>query len=133
MIDFIGAFSTPGRWMRARYFITAVEYVTKREEEEPVETCSSEIAAKFIYENIVTRFGCPLTLVSDQGSHFLNKTINTMIKEFMIEHQKSTVYNLQYSGAIEYFNKKLTKVLTKLCNTNNHDWDDKIHVLLWAY
>ena len=37
----------------ARY-ITAVEYVTKWAEAEPVDTCSSEIAAMFIYENIIT-------------------------------------------------------------------------------
>ena len=49
----------------ARYIITAVEYVTKWAEDELVDTCSSEIATKIIYENIITRFGFPLTLISD--------------------------------------------------------------------
>ena len=74
-IDLIGPFPIPGRRSGARYIITAVEYVTKWVEAEPVETCSSEVAANFIYENIITRFGCSLTLISNQGSHFINKTI----------------------------------------------------------
>ena len=64
-IDFIGPFPIPAKRTSARYIITAVEYVTKWEEVEPVYRCSSEIAAKFIYENIITRFGCPITLISD--------------------------------------------------------------------
>ena len=75
-IDFIGPFP----------IITAVEYVTNWEKEKLVDTCSSEIAAKFIYENIITRFGCPITLISDQGSHFINKTIKTLTDQFKIDH-----------------------------------------------
>ena len=71
-IYFIGPFPIPAKRTCARYIITAVEYVTKWEEAELVDTCSNEIAAKFIYENIVTRFACPITLISDQGSHFIN-------------------------------------------------------------
>ena len=77
-IDFIGPFPIPTKRTGARYIITSVEYVTKWEEAKPVDTCSSEIAAKFIYENIITRFGCPITLISDQGSHFINKTIKAL-------------------------------------------------------
>ena len=69
--------------------ITTIEYVTKWAEEEPVETCSSEVAAKFIYENIITRFGFPLTLISDQGSHFINKTIAALTKQFKIDHRRA--------------------------------------------
>ena len=75
-IDFIGPFPIPAKWSGAWYIITAVEYVTKWAEAEPFDTCSSEVATKFIYENIITRFRCPLKLISDQGSHFINKTID---------------------------------------------------------
>ena len=85
-IDFIGPFPIPAKRTSARYIITVVEYVTKWEEAEPIDTCSSEIAAKFIYENILTRFRCPLTLISDQGTHFINKTIKTLIDQFQIDH-----------------------------------------------
>ena len=70
-IDFIGPFPVRERRLGACYIIIAVEYVTKWADVEPVETCSSEVATKFTHENIITRFGCPFTLISDQGSHFI--------------------------------------------------------------
>ena len=79
-IEFIGPFSVRAKRTGARYVITVVEYVTKWAEVEPVDTCSSEVASKFIYEKIITRFGYPLTLVNDQGSHFINKTNATLIE-----------------------------------------------------
>ena len=84
-IDFIGPFPIPAKGTRARYIITTVKYVTKWAEAEPVDTCSSEIATKFIYENIITRFGYPLTLISDQGTHFINKTIKIITDQFQID------------------------------------------------
>ena len=132
-IDFIGPFPIPAKRIGARYIITTVEYVTKWAEAKPVDTCSSEIAAKFIYKIIITRFGCPITLISDQGSHFIIKTIKALIDQFKINHQHSTVYHPQLNGAIKAFNKTLTKGLTKICNTDKDDWDEKIPVVLWSY
>ena len=132
-IDFIGPFPILSERIGARYIITAVKYVTKWAEAKLVNTCSSEIAAKFIYENIITRFGCPLTLISDQGTHFINKTIKTLTDQFQIKHRQSTAYHPQSNGAIEAFNKTLTRGLTKICNADKDDWDEKIPAVLWAY
>ena len=120
-IDFIGPFPILAKRTRARYIITAVEYVTKWAEAKPVDICSSEIAAKFIYENIITRFGCPLTLISDQGTHFINKTIKTLTDQFQIDHRWSTRYHPQSNGPIEAFNKILTRGLTKICTADKDD------------
>ena len=37
------------------------------------------------------------------------------------------------NGAIEVFNKTLTKGLTKICNVDKYYWDEKIPAVLWAY
>jgi len=50
-IDFVEPFPTLGRQTRARYIIIVVEYLTKWGEEEPIEWCTHEVAAKFIYEH----------------------------------------------------------------------------------
>ena len=88
---------------------------------------------KFIYEKIITRFRCPLNLISDHGTHFINQTIETLLKEFLIDHHKTSTYHPQANGAVESFNKKLTKGLTKICNIEKDDWDDKVPAVLWAY
>ena len=57
-----------------------VEYVTKWVEAKLVESYTKEVVAKFVYENIITRFGCLITLIGDRGTHFINQTIETLMK-----------------------------------------------------
>jgi hypothetical protein len=74
--------------------------------------------------------------MSDQGTNFINITINSMIEEFEFYHQKSTPYHPQVNGTIgtiESFNKILENALTKIFNVNMDDWDLKIPLLIWAY
>ncbi len=77
--------------------------------------------AKFIYEIIITRFGCPIHLVSDQGTHFINRTIEILTQEFMITHHKSTTYYPQGNGQAESTNKTLGRLLAKMVNANRND------------
>ncbi len=51
--------------------------------------------ANFIYEQIIIHFGYPTHLVSDQGGHLINKSIEILEEKFMISHHKSTTYYLQ--------------------------------------
>jgi hypothetical protein len=92
-MDFVGPINPQMKRSRARYIITATYYLTKWDEVEPIRDCDAEITARFLFENMVTRFGYPKRLMSDQGTHFLNKTIAMLTKEFQIHYQKSTPYH----------------------------------------
>ena len=74
-IDFVGPINPPGKRTGARYIITVTDYLTRWAEEAPVKDCNVATTTQFILENILTRFGCPCILMSDQGTHFLNQTI----------------------------------------------------------
>jgi hypothetical protein len=88
-----------------------VEYLTKWDEAKRVESYTKETATKFIYKNIVTRFGCSLTIINDQGTHFVNGTIQILLKNFMIDHIKTMTYHPQVNGAVKSFDKTLHKAL----------------------
>lgn len=70
-IDFIGPISPAAQRSRGKYIIFATDYETKWVE--GAATCKNDATtvAAFLFEHNITRFGCPLELVSDRGLHFL--------------------------------------------------------------
>jgi transposase InsO family protein len=101
--------------------------------ERAVKDCSETTARRFIFDDIITQFGCPKILISDQGTHFINKTVEALTEEFAIHHQKSTPYHPQANGTIEEFNNILETMLTKICSVNRDDLDLRVPAILSAY
>jgi hypothetical protein len=125
-IDFVGPINPPGKCTGARYIITVTKYFARWAEARAVKDCSETTAVHFIFDDIITRFGCPKILMSDQGTHFINKTVESLTEEFAVCHQKSTPYHPQENGTMEAFNKIL-------CSVNRDDWDLRVPTVLWAY
>ena len=82
VIDFVGPISPLGKGTSACYIITMTDYLTRWVEAAPVKDCTAMTATKFLLENVVIRFGFPKIILSDQGTHFVNKLIDELTAEF---------------------------------------------------
>lgn len=131
-IDFVGPIKPQGK-MDMQYIIIVTKYLTGWVEVQSVKDYTTIMAENFLFEHVLTRFGYPKILMSDHGTHFLNKTISTLIKEFEVYHHKSTQYHPQANGIVQAFNKIQETVLTKVCNVKWIDWDLRVPAILWAY
>lgn len=92
-INFLGPIQPPSKKTGTQYIITATEYLTRWAEAQPMKDCSVTTVAKFIFEYILSRFGYPKIFMTERGSYFLNETIDALIEEFHMYHQKSTSYH----------------------------------------
>jgi len=63
-IDYVGPFA-PISSQRNQYIIVATEYLNKWAEAKAVKKADGKQTTIFLYENIISRFGCPKILVSD--------------------------------------------------------------------
>jgi hypothetical protein len=70
------------KWVEARVLRTNIVVVT----------------TKFLYECILTKFGCPLTTITSQGVDFINATIKYLIDHFLLKHVSFTTYYPQGNG-----------------------------------
>jgi transposase InsO family protein len=121
-INFVGPINPPGKHTRStRYIITVTKYLTRWAEARVVKDSSATTTGCFIFDDIITKFGCPKTLMSDQGTHFINNTVEALTEEFTVHHQKSTPYHPQENGIVEAVNKILETALTKIYSVNKDD------------
>lgn len=132
-LDFVGPFKPKAKQTGNKYILVATDYCTKWVEAVALKDNTAASVAKFLYRNIMTRFGCPVELVSDQGGHFLNEVIRELTQKHMILHKKSSTYHPQANGQAESSNKVLIRILKKIVSENRSDWDTKLDSALWSF
>ena len=129
-IDIVGPL--PKTDQNNRYIVTAIDYLTKWTEARALEKATAEEVARFIFEDIICRHGCPKIILSDRGTHFVNKIITSLCERFMIKHKLSTPYHPQTNGMVERFNRTLCETLAKISEKDNQ-WDFHLSAALFAY
>ena len=88
----MGPIKQPGKRNGAWYIITTTDYLTRWAKATLVVDCIAATTTRFLFDNVVIRFGCPNILMSDQGSHFINRMVSSLIEKLQIQHNKITHY-----------------------------------------
>jgi transposase InsO family protein len=78
------------------------------------------------HEVIFPRFGTPRMVVSDGGSHFIDKTFRAFLRELEAKHNISTPYHPQTSGQAKTSNKQIKNILQKTINEMGNGWKNKL-------
>ena len=95
-------------------------------------TNDNRIAVKFL-KNIISRFRTPRAVISDNRSHFYNRTFKALMCKYSISHKLSTTYHPQTNGLVEVTNRQIKLILEKIVGQNRKDWSVKLIDTLWAY
>ena len=102
-IDFMKPFPSS---FRNLYILLAVDFVSKWVEAIACPRNDANTFAGFIQRNILSRFGAPRTIISDEGSHFANKVFAKLINRYGIRHVMGLPYHPQLNGLMEIKSKR---------------------------
>ena len=75
----------------------------------------------FLRENIFARYGMPRAIISDQGTHFDNRSFDAPVKRYSILHHMGTPYPPQTNGQVEDSNRQVKQILKKTVHRNRKD------------
>ncbi|XP_061367257.1 uncharacterized protein LOC133310357 [Gastrolobium bilobum] len=95
-IDLLGPFKAAEGQLK--WLIVAVNYFTKWIEAEPVTTITSARVQRFFERNIVSRFGIPAEVVTNNGTQFADKKFQQLMKDLRITHRFASVEHPQSNG-----------------------------------
>ncbi|RDY13879.1 Gag-Pol polyprotein, partial [Mucuna pruriens] len=113
--------------------VWVVDYVSRWVEAIATKTNYAKVVVDFMKSNIFCRFGVPKALISDQGSHFCNRGMASLLHKYGVVHRVATAYHPQTNGQVEDFNREIKKTLQKMTNPSRKDWSRLLEDTFWAH
>ncbi len=129
-MDFMGPFPSSFGY---KYIILAVDYISKWIEAKAVRNDDPRTVVSFLKTHVFNRFGVSRNIISDRGTHFCNRVMQTLFKKYGINHKVSFAYHQQTNGLAKLSNREVKSILTKTVNFDRKDWSTRLDDALWAY
>ena len=95
-LDILGPF--PRATGNQRFVLVSVDYFTKWAEAEALANIRDVDVKKFVWKNIVARFGVSDTLISDNGLQFDSRAFRDFCRDLGITNRYSTWHILKAMG-----------------------------------
>ncbi|RVW84455.1 Gag-Pol polyprotein [Vitis vinifera] len=111
----------------------ATDYFSKWVEAEAYASIKDKDVTKFVWKNIVCRFGIPQTIIADNGPQFDSIAFRNFCSELNIRNSYSTPRYPQSNGQAEATNKTLITALKKRLEQAKGKWVEELPGVLWAY
>ncbi|GJY48465.1 reverse transcriptase domain-containing protein [Tanacetum coccineum] len=130
-IDIAGPFlEGPGK---VKFLIVAMDYFTKWIEAKPVATITGNQIKKFVWDNIVCRFGLPGEIISDNGKQFRDDPFKDWCEKLCINQHFASVKHPQTNGLVERANRSLGEGIKARLEARSKNWMEELPHVLWAH
>ena len=129
-IDILGPLPRTPR--NNRYILVILDYFTKWVEVFPIPDQTALSCAERLTD-VISRFGCPVSLHSDQGRAFESDLMKELCKLLQIRKTRSSPRNPKCNGAVERFNKTLVCMIRAFIKDEETEWDLNLNLLAAAY
>ena len=114
------------------YILTMQDLLTKYSIYAPLSSISAEATATAFINYFICRFGCPRSILTDQGRNFMSQLFKNITRKFRIQHFRTTAYYPQSNGSLERSHMVLIEYL-KCFVEREDEWDLHIDRASFSY
>ena len=121
-MDFIGPLPASSGGRNNKYVLVVVDELSKWPEFFPMRSATAKKVANCLEDQVFCRFGAPKTIVTDNGSQFISKTLKNLCKEWNISHKFISTYHPQ-ANMSERTNRTLKALISSYLEESQREWD----------
>ncbi|GJY61487.1 reverse transcriptase domain-containing protein [Tanacetum coccineum] len=96
-------------------------------------TITGNQVKKFVWDNIVCRFGLPGEIVSNNGKQFTDNPFKDWCDKLNITQRFASVKHPQSNGLVERANRSLGEGIKARLGEGNKNWVEELPYVLWAH
>lgn len=115
-----------------KYLLNVTCAFTKWVECLPARNDTAETTAVLLINHVFSRWGLPLSVDSDRGTHFTATVMAELWKMLGVQAKLHISFRPQSSGQVERSNRSIVGMLRKYISANGKDWDVKLPLVLMA-
>ncbi|CAM4682569.1 unnamed protein product [Lepidochelys kempii] len=127
-IDFIQMF----KCCNYEYVFVLVDVFSNWVEAFPYRKADAKTVVKLLLKDFVPRFGIPVSINSDCGTHLTGQIVKELCAALQIQRNLYCPHHLQSAGTVERQNGILKNKLAKICAEMNLKWPDALPLALMS-
>ncbi|GFS60908.1 hypothetical protein TNCV_2002521 [Trichonephila clavipes] len=116
---------------RYRFVLVITDHFTKWSELIPLRKALAQAIANAFFENYISRYGAPISLISDNDPQFISEVFEHLGHRLDIKHMKTVTYRPQ-ANLTERVNRNLVQMIACFVKENHENWDRFLHELAFT-
>jgi len=130
-MDILGPF--PTSFAGNKYLLVVIDCFIRWVKAFPLKNFRAKTVAEIFVNQVVSRFGVPSELHTDQGRNFDSRFFAELSQVLGIKKTRTTPFHPQSNGMVERQHQTIIEYLAKFVSENQRDWDQWIGMCLLAF
>lgn len=116
-----------------KYILTFEDDLTRFTDCYALRDMEASTVARLFFDQIVSRYGIPKAVVTDQGTNFVSELFKRTCKLLKIKKMQTTAYHPQSNGALERSHKPLVEYLRSFVASNTNTWHEHLRQAVFVH
>ena len=116
-----------------RYILMVVDSFSKWTEAFPLQTMEAREVAWKLYDEIICRFGCPDSILTDRAQNFMSNLLKELCSILGITKLATSSYHAACNSQVERINSVVLQKLRIYGNQKQSDWAQLLPSIMFSY